>query len=309
MAKTLKYLALGFTAFFFFAIGGLPNASQAASLSLSPASGVTTVGTPFTVTVLLGTEGITANAVDVALSFPADKLTVSGISTANSVLSLWVHEPSYSNTSGLISFTGGAPRPGFNGSALVLVTITFIPKVVGSSTVMITNSSVLSGDGTGTELLKSFSGSSATFTMNPAPPPTGTGGASPAPTAPSSTPNPSVAPTAPAGAPTIPAPTIPESPSAPPEIPCTPAVSPAPVTPQTTGAEQPAPQCSAVRAQSFPARLLRTWPIDLLIFLTGIIIGVLMREIILLAKRPKNTPNKEMKNVATKDIHSTVEPK
>lgn len=294
MAKTIKHLAFSLTAVFFFAVGALPNVSQAASLSFSPASAVTTVGTPFTVTVLLSTEGVVANAVDTVLSFPTDKLTVSKISPENSILSLWVQEPSYSNTAGTITFTGGTPRPGFNGASLVLATITFVPKMTGTSIITITNGSVLSGDGLGTELLKSFNGTSATFTTNPTPP----SAPAPAPTPAGTSPNPSVVPTATSGVPAIPAPATPESPpsanspSTPPEIPTRPAVSPAPVTPQTVSKEQPALRCPTVPAQTLPVRLLRTWPIDLLIFLTGIIIGFLMREIILLAKRPKTPPNK-----------------
>lgn len=169
MAKAWKNFLLGFTALLFFLLGTLPNTSQAAGFLFSPSSGTGTVGVPLTVTAILNTNGVIANAADASISFPPSLLNVSSVSKTGSVMALWILDPTFSNSTGEITFTGGTPRPGFSGSSLTLATITFIPKAAGTATISFTGVSVLSGDGLATELLNSLG--SATFVINAAPPP------------------------------------------------------------------------------------------------------------------------------------------
>ncbi|MFA5946458.1 MAG: cohesin domain-containing protein [Patescibacteria group bacterium] len=169
MAKALKIFALNFIGLIFFVFGAWPNISHAADLFFSPVTGSGTVGASFSVVAKLNTNGIIANAVDASITFPAGKLQVSSISTSGSAVSLWVMNPRFDNNAGTITFTGGQPRPGLNGSNITLAIITFVPITTGSATISYSGVSVLSGDGLASELLSGLG--SATFTLNPAPPP------------------------------------------------------------------------------------------------------------------------------------------
>ncbi len=73
------------------------------------------------------------------------------LSKSSSVITLWVQEPSFSNSSGTISFEGIVPNPGFTGSGKVL-TATFKVLKQGSARVSFANASVLANDGNGTEI-------------------------------------------------------------------------------------------------------------------------------------------------------------
>jgi hypothetical protein len=169
MAKALKIFVLQSIGLVLFAFAAIPNITHAAVIYLSPSTGTATVGSGFNVVAKLDTNGVVANAVDASITFPANKLQVASISTSGSAVSLWVTSPQYDNANGTIIFTGGQPRPGFNGSSVTLATITFVPIATGSATINATGISVLSGDGQATELLSGLG--SATFTLNPAPPP------------------------------------------------------------------------------------------------------------------------------------------
>lgn len=169
MGKTVKTFVINVIGLIFFVFGALPNVTHAADLFFSPSTGSGTVGSGFNVVAKLDTRGVIANAVDASIVFPANKLRVASISTNGSAVSLWVMSPQFDNAAGTITFTGGQPRPGFNGSSVTLATITFVPITTGSATISYTGISVLSGDGLASELLSGLG--SATFTLNPAPPP------------------------------------------------------------------------------------------------------------------------------------------
>lgn len=241
MAKALKIFALHVVGLMFLAFGALPHITHAADLYFSPATGSATVGSGFNVTVKLDTKGAIANAVDVTLNFPADKLRVSSISTTGSALTLWVMSPQWDNAAGTVSFTGGQPRPGFNSSSVTLATITFVPKVTGTANLAFTGLSVLSGDGLASELLVGLG--TANYTLNPAPPP-------PPPPPPTPPPEPVIiyvpvpAPPAPTPeplvCPPIPVCTEPTTPTTPTETPTEPPTTETPITtPSETPAETP----------------------------------------------------------------------
>ena len=127
--------------------------SQAATLSLSPASVKVSTGNVVAVKVLVNTVGQSINTAAGSIQFPTDLLQVMSVSKSSSIFSLWVQEPSFSNSAGTISFTGGVPNPGFNGQAGEIMSIVFKAKKQGNASVLFGDSSVLLNDGLGTNVL------------------------------------------------------------------------------------------------------------------------------------------------------------
>lgn len=134
----------------------LPSPIFAATLSLSPATGTYPLGSTFTATVMVGSGGVATNAFSGIITFPTDKLTVTSLSKNNSVVTYWVREPQFSNTTGRIEFEGVVPNPGFAGGVGRILTIAFRSKVVGAAPVDFTEGSVLANDGQGTNILSNL---------------------------------------------------------------------------------------------------------------------------------------------------------
>ncbi len=140
---------------------GAPSA-EAATLKVSPSTGVYTAGTAFSVSVVLNTEGKSVNAADGQLSFNPRELTVVNVSRGASIFNLWTEEPTFSNAAGTISFGGGSPS-GYKGGAGTIISITFKPLAAGTPKVTFKSGSVLAADGMGTNVLTSMNG--GTFTI------------------------------------------------------------------------------------------------------------------------------------------------
>jgi len=147
--KNKKY-ALIFLCFFIFSFA--PKA-EAATLSFSPSSGNFTVGNILTTSILLNTQGQAINNADAVINFPAGLLEVISVSKSSSIFSLWVEEPAFSNSAGTISFNGGLPTPGFNGSTGKLLNITFRVRNTGLASLVFSSSAVRANDGYGTNVL------------------------------------------------------------------------------------------------------------------------------------------------------------
>lgn len=132
----------------------------AATLSLTPDTGVYTAGGTFTARVVVNTNGASINAADGSLSFNPKELTVVGISKG-SIFNLWTAEPSYSNSAGTISFSGGTPT-GYKGNGGTVISITFRAAAAGSPKVSFRSGSVLAADGQGTNVLTTMNGGAYT---------------------------------------------------------------------------------------------------------------------------------------------------
>ena len=109
------------------------------------------------------------NAASGVISFPTDKLGVVSVSKTNSVMNLWVQEPTFSNTRGTVNFEGIALNPGYTGSQGTIITITFRTKSAGQANIKFSSGSVLANDGVGTNILIGFS--NANITIQPIPSP------------------------------------------------------------------------------------------------------------------------------------------
>jgi len=91
------------------AVAGIgTHVAEAATLSFSPQSGTYFAGRSFSVSVLVSSPDQAMNAAQGEISFPTDQLEVLSISQANSVMNLWVQNPTFSNQDGTIDFGGVA---------------------------------------------------------------------------------------------------------------------------------------------------------------------------------------------------------
>ncbi len=136
--------------------------AEAATLSLSPSTGVYTSGSTFSVKVMVNTGGQSVNAADGVVSFNPKELSVVSINRSSSIFNLWVAEPSFSNSAGTISFSGGSPA-GFTGQTGSIMTVTFRAAGAGTARVNYKSGSVLANDGRGTNILTSMNGGTYTI--------------------------------------------------------------------------------------------------------------------------------------------------
>ena len=129
------------------------HVASAASMYFNPSSGNVTVGNIINANVLVNTQGVSINNADAVIHFPASLLEVVSVSKSGSIFSIWVEEPAFSNSAGTISFNGGLPTPGFNGSAGKILNITFRVRNTGLASLVFSSSAVRANDGYGTNVL------------------------------------------------------------------------------------------------------------------------------------------------------------
>ncbi|TSC57121.1 MAG: Uncharacterized protein Greene041679_430 [Parcubacteria group bacterium Greene0416_79] len=153
-----KTLAFAFLLFTFYFLNTTPVV--AATLSLSPSSAAVMQGETVSVNVIVASADRAMNAASGLVSFPNDLLEVVSVSKANSIATLWVEEPSFSNAIGTVSFEGVVLNPGFTGAAGRILTISFRGKSEGFAKLVFSSGSVLANDGLGTEILSGTSGTS-----------------------------------------------------------------------------------------------------------------------------------------------------
>ncbi len=141
---------------------GVPSNADAASLGLSPSTGVYTANGTFTARVIVNTDGKSVNAAEGTLSFNPRELSVVSVNRSGSIFNLWVTEPTFSNSAGTISFSGGLPS-GYTGSAGTIMNVTFRAAGAGTARVNFKNGSVLANDGRGTNILTTMNGGNYTI--------------------------------------------------------------------------------------------------------------------------------------------------
>lgn len=95
------------------------------------------------------TAHVAVNAVDLVLSYPQDKMSIEGIDKGTSVITLWTEEP-YAKD-GNIYLRGGTFRKGFVGEHTI-ARIKAKATAEGEARVLIKETQLLAGDGSGTEV-------------------------------------------------------------------------------------------------------------------------------------------------------------
>ncbi|MBP6911769.1 MAG: hypothetical protein KBB88_01035 [Candidatus Pacebacteria bacterium] len=123
----------------------------------------------FTVTIFTDTKGVSINNIEGNLSFPNHLVSVESVSTSSSIFSLWVEQPTFSNANGTISFNGGIPTPGYNGSNGKVISIVFKAKKAGVAQLAFYSLNIYANDGLGTNVTSLSSGNSITITAHQIP--------------------------------------------------------------------------------------------------------------------------------------------
>jgi hypothetical protein len=162
-SSSTKKITFSFFALFFLTIFSLPSVGEAATLRLSPAGGSYNVGQTFSVSALVNSSDQAMNAASGMITFSPDILEVTSVSKGGSIMSLWVKEPSFTNSAGTVSFEGVVLNPGFTGSAGTIVTVTFRAKKEGTVSLRFSSAQVLANDGSGQNILSQSDG--ATFAI------------------------------------------------------------------------------------------------------------------------------------------------
>lgn len=145
------------------ATGFMADSAKAASLYLSPSVATYGVGETFQISMFVSSADQAMNACEASVKFPNDILEIISVSTKNSIFSLMVESPSFSNANGSAGFSGIVLNPGYTGKNGRLVTLNFRAKALGKATVSIGSANVLANDGSGTSILTSRG--SGTYTI------------------------------------------------------------------------------------------------------------------------------------------------
>jgi hypothetical protein len=150
LKNRLIFLGVFFIGIFFFV-----SEAKTATLYFSPSSPTYTIGDTFQISLFVSSADQAMNAAQATVNFPADRLEIISVSTKNSIFSLMVENPVFSNVNGAASFSGIVLNPGYTGKSGRLVTLNFRAKALGLANLSISNAQVLANDGLGTNILTS----------------------------------------------------------------------------------------------------------------------------------------------------------
>ncbi len=134
------------------------NKVAAATFFLSPSSGNFKVGSNFSVSLYVNSDGKAMNGATAQINFPKEKLSVVSVASGGSIINFWAEAPSYSNSAGTINLSGVALNPGFNGRSGKIITITFKAKEAGKISLSLSSTQILANDGLGTNIFNGASG-------------------------------------------------------------------------------------------------------------------------------------------------------
>lgn len=127
-----------------------PASQVAATLEVGSRPDVR-VGDLVAVPLILDLTGATMNALEGAVTYAPIDLDLARISTSDSILNVWIHQPALT-ASGTISFAGGVLPPGYSGSDGTVFTMWFKARRSGMTRIGVTDARLLAYDGLGTEI-------------------------------------------------------------------------------------------------------------------------------------------------------------
>ncbi len=145
----------------------LPSIASAADMYLVLDKSQVSINGTFTANVYISTDEVKVNNAEGSLFFPADTLSVDSVTTAGSVMTMWIEQPTFSNTSGIISFNGGVPNPGYSGQTGNILKVNFRAKKAGVASLAFGSSAIRANDGKGTNVFSQARGGSITVSGAP----------------------------------------------------------------------------------------------------------------------------------------------
>ena len=101
-----RYILTLSTILALFSIFAVPVFASDATLFLSPITGTYITGDVFTISVNVDSGGAAVNAIEGKLEYDPKELTVIDIDTTSPIVTSWVQQPTFDNSSGVISFGG-----------------------------------------------------------------------------------------------------------------------------------------------------------------------------------------------------------
>ena len=169
-----RYIQLVAGLFCAAALSALPQSVWAATLTFSPSSGSFPVGKEFTVKLTVDPGSDKINAADGTIAFDSSVVSVTSVTKEGSIFSLWTADPTFSNSDGTVTFSGGTPTP--KSSSGTVIVLTLKGKKVGTAAISLSKGSVLAADGKGTDVYSAGNPASLTITaaVVEAPPPADT---------------------------------------------------------------------------------------------------------------------------------------
>lgn len=123
--------------------------SEAATLSISPASNNLQVGHNFNVKVIVNSSN-PINAVSASITFPANLVEIQSVSKAGSILDFWISEPNFSKN-GVLNFEA-VTLGGFGGGTGTVLNVTLKAIGVGTGKIIFNSGQILANDGQGTDV-------------------------------------------------------------------------------------------------------------------------------------------------------------
>src|SRR3989344_4368368 len=105
--KNKRYILIFSLVLFVFSFG----TAEAATLFIKPTQTEVSVGNIVHVQISVDTSGKVINNAESIVQFPKDLLEIVSLDKTASIFSLWVEEPSFSNSIGQATFNGGVPNP------------------------------------------------------------------------------------------------------------------------------------------------------------------------------------------------------
>lgn len=108
---------------------------------------------------------VSVNAISAKIKFSTDTLSLSSISKAGSVVSLWAQEPTFSNADGTAELDGVILN-GYTGSGGVAATLVFKAKQIGTADLSFETASVYANDGSGTDVASGKDSAELTVIQN-----------------------------------------------------------------------------------------------------------------------------------------------
>lgn len=125
----------------------------AADIYMGLSTSQVTEQSTFTGTVYISTDGQNINNAEGIIQFPTDLLSVESVSNAGSIFNFWIEQPTFSNSTGLISWNGGLPNPGFLGQTGTILQVVFKAKKAGTANINFNTVAIRANDGVGTNVI------------------------------------------------------------------------------------------------------------------------------------------------------------
>jgi len=138
-----------------FSLSVATKSARAAIFSFDASASQIRLGDEFSVDLMLDTEKQEINAIEAKVLFPLDILELKQISDGNSLINIWAQKPEFkedvTGRVGVVDFAGIIPG-GYNGylGKRKIVSLTFLAKNNGASSVVISQAQALLNDGAGT---------------------------------------------------------------------------------------------------------------------------------------------------------------